>query len=66
MAMMVGDFYPTYIYLATEIYRGFPNVGGVADLLVKFLGANIYWVIMPWVVFVWAGRQLIARRARST
>jgi hypothetical protein len=64
MAMMVGDFYPTYMYLATEIYRGFPNVGGVADLLVKFLGANVYWVIMPWVFFIWAGRQLIDRRAR--
>ena len=63
MALMVGDFYPTYLYYAVEIVRGFPSVGSVTDLIVKFLGANIYWLIMPWVVFIWAGRQLISRRA---
>jgi hypothetical protein len=38
-------------------------VSSITDLIVKFLGANIYWLIMPWVVFFWAGRQLISRRA---
>jgi hypothetical protein len=63
MALMVSDFYPTYMYLVTEIYSGLPNVGGVADLIVKFIVANIFWLVMPWVVFIWAGRQLIGRRA---
>jgi hypothetical protein len=62
MVMMVADFYPTYLYYITEIVRGFPSVGSFTDLLVKFIGANIYWLIMPWVVFIWAGRQLIGRR----
>jgi hypothetical protein len=61
MALMVADFYPTYMYYATEIYQGFPSVGTTADLVLKFIGANIYWLIMPWVVFVWAGRQLASR-----
>lgn len=63
MALMVADFYPTYMYYVTEIYRGFPSVGSSADLLVKFLGANAFWLIMPLVVFLWAGRQLVSRRA---
>lgn len=63
MAMMIADFYPTYVYYATEIYRGFPSVSSAADLLIKFLGANVYWLVMPWVVFFWAGRQLTGRRA---
>jgi len=63
MILMVADFYPTYLYYAVEIIRGFPSVGSVTDLIVKFLGANVYWLIMPWVVFFWAGRQLISRRA---
>jgi hypothetical protein len=63
MALMVSDFYPTYLYYATEIYRGFPSVGSISDLLIKFIGANIFWLFMPWVVFIWAGRQLTGRRA---
>jgi hypothetical protein len=62
MALMVADFYPTYMYYATEIERGFPSVDGVTNLLIKFLGSNVFWLVMPWVVFIWAGRQLMAHR----
>jgi len=63
MGLMVADFYATYAYFATEILTGLHNVGGIADLIVKFILANILWMTMPWVVFVWAGRQLAGRRA---
>jgi hypothetical protein len=62
MGFMVADFYATYVYFATEILSGMHNVGGFADLIVKFILANTLWMIMPWVVFVWAGRQLASRK----
>jgi hypothetical protein len=65
MALMVADFYPTYMYYVTEIHQGLPNVSGVANLIVKFILANIFWLVMPWVVFVWAGKQLIGGRPRA-
>lgn len=65
MALMVADFYPTYMYYVTEIHEGLPNVSGVANLIVKFILANIFWLVMPWVVFVWAGKQLIAGQPRA-
>ena len=62
MALMVADFYPTYMYYVTEIHQGLPNVSGMTNLMVKFIGANSFWLVMPWVVFLWAGRQLTSRR----
>jgi hypothetical protein len=64
MALMVADFYPTYLYYATEIIEGFPNVRGPLNLFVKFVLANSYWLVMPWVVFLWAG-GLLMRRAQA-
>jgi len=49
----------------TEIHQGLPNVSGVTNLIVKFILANIFWLVMPWVVFVWAGRELIGRSPRA-
>jgi hypothetical protein len=65
MALMVADFYPTYMYYVTEIHQGLPNVSGVTNLIVKFILANIFWLVMPWVVFIWAGRQLAGRRPNA-
>jgi hypothetical protein len=65
MAAMMCDFYPTYAYYATEMWRGFPSVhGGRVDLLIKFVASNIFWLFMPWVVFIWAGRELTNRSVR--
>lgn len=63
MALMVGDFCATYIYFTTEALAGLHSVGGFGDLIAKFVSANIFWIVMPWVVFVWAGRQLSRREA---
>jgi hypothetical protein len=65
MAVMVADFYPTYMYYTTEALQGFPSVTGVANLLIKFILANADFLVMPWVVFIWAGLQLSKGPARS-
>jgi hypothetical protein len=62
MALMVADFYPTYIYYVTELFTGLQNVHGTLNFIVKFLGTNSFWLFMPWVVFIWAGKQLAAVR----
>jgi hypothetical protein len=62
MAVMICDFYPTLLYYTVEFMQGMPNVRGLADLLIKFIFANSFWLVMPWIVFIWAGRQLIGRR----
>jgi hypothetical protein len=61
MALMIADFYPTVMYYTTEFYMGLPDVNGIAGLIIKFIIANVFWLVMPWVVFLWAGRQLIQR-----
>lgn len=61
MALMAADFYPTVMYFYTEFYLGLPDVKGIAGLITKFIIANVFWLVMPWVVFIWAGRQLIQR-----
>lgn len=66
MALMVADFYPTVMYFYTEFYMGLPDVKGIAGLITKFIIANVFWLVMPWVVFIWAGRQLIQRQPEQT
>lgn len=63
MAVMICDFYPTVLYYLVEFMQGMPNVRGLADLLIKFILANSFWLVMPWIVFIWAGHQLIGRKA---
>jgi hypothetical protein len=62
MILMIADFYATYVYFMSEIFGGFKNVGSVGDLIIKFILANTLWTIMPFVVFVWAARQLAGQR----
>jgi hypothetical protein len=63
MGASACDGYSTLIYYLTEMLRGFPNeTGGLVDLLIKFVGSNSFWLFMPWVVFIWAGKQLMRRR----
>jgi hypothetical protein len=48
------------------MWKGFPSVAPRADLFIKFIGANIFWLFMPWVVFGWAGHRLMAQRGAET
>jgi hypothetical protein len=31
-------------------------------LVVKFIYGNILWLVVPWIVFLWARRVLLSRR----
>lgn len=64
MVLMVADFYPTYMYYVTEIFTGLPNVHGSLNFIIKFVGSNSFWLVMPLVVFLWAGKQLTADRGQ--
>jgi hypothetical protein len=56
--LMAFDFLACYLYYASEIFAGFPNVVTTTDLWVKFVVTNSYWLVMPWVVGSWAIRRI--------
>lgn len=62
IALMACEFYPTTLYLLSEVYEGMPHVDGPINLVVKFIYGNILWLVVPWVVFLWARRVLLSRR----
>jgi hypothetical protein len=62
IALMACEFYPTVLYLLSEVYEGMPHVDGPINLVVKFIYGNILWLVVPWVVFLWARRVLLSRR----
>jgi hypothetical protein len=63
MALMVCEFYSTVIYILSESNAGMRDVtGGAANFMVKFVYGNILWLIVPCIVFLWAGRLLLSRR----
>ena len=63
MALMVADLYACYAYFTTEVIAGLQNVGGIAEIIIKFVLTNSPWIIWSCVVFVWAGRQLSRRKS---
>ncbi len=63
IALMACEFYPTVLYLLSEIYEGMPHVNGAVNLVVKFIYGNILWLVVPWIVFLWARRVLLLRVA---
>ena len=62
IALMACEFYPTVLYLLSEVYEGMPHVDGPINLVVKFIYGNILWLVVPWIVFLWARRVLLSRR----
>ena len=62
IALMACEFYPTTLYLLSEVYEGMPHVDGPINLVVKFIYGNILWLVVPWIVFLWARRVLLSRR----
>ena len=62
IALMACEFYPTTLYLLSEVYEGMPHVDGAINLVVKFIYGNILWIVVPWIVFLWARRVLLSRR----
>jgi hypothetical protein len=63
IALMACEFYPTVLYLLSEVYEGMPHVNGTANLVVKFIYGNILWLVVPWIVFLWGRRVLLSRVA---
>ncbi len=63
IALMACEFYPTVLYLLSEVYGGMPHVNGTVNLVVKFIYGNILWLVVPWIVFLWARRVLLLRVA---
>jgi hypothetical protein len=63
IALMACEFYPTVLYLLSEVYEGMPHVDGTVNLVVKFIYGNILWLVVPWIVFLWARRVLLSRVA---
>ena len=63
IALMACEFYPTVLYILSEVYEGMPHVNGTANLVVKFIYGNILWLVVPWIVFLWARRVLLSRVA---
>jgi hypothetical protein len=63
IALMACEFYPTTLYLLSEVYEGMPHVDGPINLVVKFIYGNILWLVVPWIVFLWARRVLLSRVA---
>ncbi|MGO9650917.1 hypothetical protein [Mycobacterium sp.] len=63
IALMACEFYSTVLYLLSEIYEGMPHVNGAVNLVVKFIYGNILWLVVPWIVFLWARRVLLLRVA---
>jgi hypothetical protein len=63
IALMACEFYPTVLYILSEVYEGMPHVTGTVNLVVKFVYGNILWLVVPWLVFLWARRVLLSRVA---
>ena len=63
IALMACEFYPTVLYILSEVYEGMPHVNGTVNLVVKFIYGNILWLVVPWIVFLWARRVLLSRPA---
>jgi hypothetical protein len=61
IALMACEFYVTVIYMLSEVYEGMPHVNGAANLVVKFIYGNILWLVVPWIVFLWARHVLLSR-----
>jgi hypothetical protein len=62
IVLMACEFYPTTLYLLSEVYEGMPHVFGPINLVVKFIYGNILWIVVRWIVFLWARRVLLSRR----
>jgi hypothetical protein len=63
IVLMACEFYATVLYLLSEVYEGMPHVNGTVNLVVKFIYGNILWLVVPWIVFLWARRVLLSRVA---
>lgn len=60
MATAVVHLYSTFLYFATEVLEGYPNVDttSVVDLVIKFWLLNGVWLVMPCCVLAWGRKQL--------
>lgn len=61
MAICIADFYPTFIYFAKEILEGFPSIDMTnvfSNLVLKYFGSNIFWLICPIYTYVWCSKKI--------
>jgi hypothetical protein len=61
MFFQVTEFGVICVYYLSGFYLGLSSLGGPSEIIIKYVGSNIFWFVMPPVVFLWAGRNLIAR-----
>lgn len=52
-------------YYVSGLHLDMSVLGGFWGITIKYIGSNIFWLIMPCVVFYWAGQLLLTRRAEA-
>jgi hypothetical protein len=62
MFVQAVEFGVISVYYVSGFYLDLSSLGGLSEIIIKFVGSNIFWLLMPPVVFFWAGRNLIAHR----
>ncbi len=68
MATAVVHLYSTFLYFATEVLEGYPNVDTTSaiDFVIKFWLLNGVWLVMPFCVLVWGRSQLRAAATNTS
>jgi hypothetical protein len=52
-------------YYVSGFHLNLSELGGFWGITIKYIGSNIFWLVMPCVVFYWAGQLLLTRRAEA-
>lgn len=63
-ATAVVHLYSASLYYLTELLHGLPNVNtqSFVGLWIKFVFANLPWIVVPWCVFAWAHDYVVSER----
>lgn len=62
MFVQAAEFGVISVYLLSGFYLDLSSLGGPSEIIIKYVGSNIFWFVMPPIVFLWAGQNLITRR----
>lgn len=58
MFFQAVEFGVISVYYLSGFNLDLSSLGGVPEIIIKYIGSNIFWLVMPPIVFVWAMRNL--------
>ena len=62
MFFQAAEFGVICVYFISGLYLDLSALGGPSEIIIKYIGSNVFWLLMPPVVFWWSGQRFIERQ----